>query len=299
MGHPLPVARPRRLADDAAVDVGEVGVEAGVPHAVALGLLPGEVGDVLDGRAEAGGAHHRAVGAGQAPRGHVVPPRAVHVGVEDLLDPVGLEPAPHPGARLLGDPCRGLLVGRRGRGCTDRVEQVGAPVAAHLDEEPVPAVEQLGQAQVERRATAGLGSRPGAHRDAEAGAAGVGARDGDDEGVRAAPGVVRVHGAASGEHRVVDAERAQVAGPHAEERDGPVLLRGRRSRGRPRHRDPAPCAVRATAARPWGRRPAWPTGRPLRTRRTRRRRGHGAGSGRGPARHPGRGAGRRRRRSGR
>src|SRR5690348_15942081 len=63
VGHPLAVARARRAAYRAAVDVGVVDGEAGVPPLVALDVAAVEVGHVLDRRAEARGADHRAVAA--------------------------------------------------------------------------------------------------------------------------------------------------------------------------------------------------------------------------------------------
>src|SRR3954451_5099849 len=61
VGHPLAIARLRRGVDAAAVDVGVVEREARIPQAGTLRLLAGEVRDVLDRVAEAGGADHRAV----------------------------------------------------------------------------------------------------------------------------------------------------------------------------------------------------------------------------------------------
>src|SRR4051794_27486107 len=56
VGHPLPVARTAARAHAAAVDVGVVEREAGVPGSLAHGLLPGEVRAVLNAVAEAGRA---------------------------------------------------------------------------------------------------------------------------------------------------------------------------------------------------------------------------------------------------
>src|SRR5512144_3277541 len=61
--HPLAVARAGGPAHRAAVDVRVVHREAGVPVLVALDVRAVEVGDVLDRRAEARRAHHRAVAA--------------------------------------------------------------------------------------------------------------------------------------------------------------------------------------------------------------------------------------------
>src|SRR5664279_4379687 len=83
--HPLPVAGFRRIPHRPAVDVGEIGVEAGVPHPVPFGDLAGEVRDVVHGGAAAGRADHRAVGAGLAPGRDVIPAGTLHTRVQQLL----------------------------------------------------------------------------------------------------------------------------------------------------------------------------------------------------------------------
>ena len=100
-------------------------------------------------------------------------------------------------------------------------EHLGAALAADLDEEAVPAVEDLGQREV----VACLGLRTGAHRDAEAGAGGLEAVDGDDERVLAARRVVAVGVAAAEEDAVLDRDRVQLAGAHADERERRILER--------------------------------------------------------------------------
>src|SRR4029078_5540067 len=77
VGHPLPVPRRRGTTDRAAVQVGVLEVEAGVPDPLLGHLGAGEVGDVLHVGAEAGGADHRAVGAGEGTAGELLPTRAV------------------------------------------------------------------------------------------------------------------------------------------------------------------------------------------------------------------------------
>src|SRR4029077_8845531 len=71
--HPLAVARARRVADAAAVNVGMVEREAGVEEPYALGLLTGEIGHVFNGVAETGRADQGAVSAGEAALGDLVP----------------------------------------------------------------------------------------------------------------------------------------------------------------------------------------------------------------------------------
>src|SRR5512146_1608624 len=67
--HPLAVARSARLAHAAAMDVGMVEGEAGIPGTRALRLAPREVGHVGNAGAEAGRADQRAVATGQAAGG--------------------------------------------------------------------------------------------------------------------------------------------------------------------------------------------------------------------------------------
>src|SRR5262249_58040172 len=82
--HPLPVARAARRPDRAAVDERVVDREARVPDPEASGLLAGEVGLVLDRRAEARRADERAVAAGEAALGDVVPALVLEVPGEQV-----------------------------------------------------------------------------------------------------------------------------------------------------------------------------------------------------------------------
>src|ERR1700758_3610333 len=71
---PMPVARCAGLTDAATtVDVGEVELKTRRPVPPALGVVTGEVADVFGAGAKARWAHHRAVTAGQAATGHLVP----------------------------------------------------------------------------------------------------------------------------------------------------------------------------------------------------------------------------------
>ncbi len=87
-------------------------------------------------------------------------------------------------------------------------------------------VEQLGQRQVVARPDL----RPGLHRDAEAGAAGLAAVDRDDERVAAARLVVVVGVCTADEDAVLDLDRMQLAAPDSDERER------RRRRVRPARR---------------------------------------------------------------
>ena len=103
VGHPLPVARASCRPNAAAVDVGMVEREARVPGAPAFGSLRGEVGDVLDRRAEARRAHHRAVAACEASFGYLVPARMLERVLQQLAQAVCLQMSAHASCRTLDD----------------------------------------------------------------------------------------------------------------------------------------------------------------------------------------------------
>src|SRR5271165_218940 len=212
--HPLPVARLRALADAAAVDEREVHGEATVPDPDPLGRGAGQVAMVLDGGAEAGRADHRAVRAGQAALGDLIPALVVEVRLQQLLQPVGLQRAPHLGLRPRHRGSGGADVGVRRGALRQGVQQLGAGLAAGLDQELVPAVvDQFGQREVKARLRLG----PRLHRDAEARAARLAAVDGDEEGVAATACVGFVVEWALAEHAVLDGDGIELAGAHAEE----------------------------------------------------------------------------------
>src|SRR5512143_932374 len=97
--HPLAVARAARLAHAAAMDVGMVEGEAGIPGACPLRLAPAEVGHVADTGAEAGWADQRAVATGQTAAGDIVPAGMLSVPVQQLLDGGRVERPAHGGRR--------------------------------------------------------------------------------------------------------------------------------------------------------------------------------------------------------
>ena len=151
-------------ADAAAVDVGEIEREARIPAPDAFGLVAGEVGHVLDRRAEAGRTDHRAVAAatGSARRRR---PSADARGCAQSRSRMSSCPSAGPCApRRARTTPRPREVGRRRRRAQEAGEHLGAALAAGLDEEAVLPVEQLGQREVVARRR----PRPGAHRDAEA-----------------------------------------------------------------------------------------------------------------------------------
>src|SRR6516164_11771217 len=98
--HPLAVARARRAAHTAAVDVGKIQCETGIPATHPLGGGAGQIGGVASGSAETGRTDIRAVAAGQATLGSVVPARMIGVALKQFLESLGLETASHltPGA---------------------------------------------------------------------------------------------------------------------------------------------------------------------------------------------------------
>src|SRR5262249_51130741 len=67
VAEPLPVPALAGLPHTATVQIGEVQFEARRPVLPPLGMVAGEIGDVLGARAVAGRAHHGAVPTGQAP----------------------------------------------------------------------------------------------------------------------------------------------------------------------------------------------------------------------------------------
>src|SRR5262245_7168358 len=71
--HPLPISGKGGWRHAAAVDVGMIGSEAGIPAAPAFGMIAGEIRYIFDGAAETCGTDHRAVGAGQATSRDVFP----------------------------------------------------------------------------------------------------------------------------------------------------------------------------------------------------------------------------------
>src|ERR1700739_1221821 len=75
VGQPVPVPRRPRLPDASLVHEREVELVTRRPVHPTLGVLAGEVGDVLDAGAEAGGAHHGAISTGQTPAGDLLPVR--------------------------------------------------------------------------------------------------------------------------------------------------------------------------------------------------------------------------------
>src|SRR5674476_176958 len=141
---PLPVARLHRVSDAAAVEVGEVGGEAGVPHPPPLRRAAGEVADDVDRGAETGRTDQRAVRAGQAATRHFGPARVLGVRVQQVAQAVRVERPPHVlrclSADLLG--CEMLLFARRQdldapRAGLQVVEDLLAAVATRDDEEAV------------------------------------------------------------------------------------------------------------------------------------------------------------------
>src|SRR5579862_4539475 len=102
---PLPVARAPALAYAAAVQIGEIQREAGIPFADALGRRTCEVAVILDGGAEAGRADHGAIAAGKAALGDVDPARMVRVRLQQVLDAVGVERSAHLAACPLRHGC--------------------------------------------------------------------------------------------------------------------------------------------------------------------------------------------------
>ena len=211
VGKPLPISVLPTRSEVAAGDLREIAVEAGVP--ASLGLVDGavEIGDLADTGAEAGRADHGAVRAGQATIGHVDPARMiepVHQSRRQTLSGDAL--VRHAGAAC-GDAFGGAgLVPVGGRSRFEQAHQAMALLAAGIDEEPIV---QLREHQV--IALCHLGT--GAHRRAEAGAAGAGALHRDDERLGAPRPEVLVDVRTGGKHLVLDQQGGDLTGAHAEE----------------------------------------------------------------------------------
>ena len=183
VGHPLPVARARRAPDAAAVDVGVVEREAGVPHALALGLVARRGRSCprpwCRSRSGRPSCSCRSSGSARRPR-----PSAGARGCRSSRSRMSVVSSARPIVRG----ARSAAAARRARRSAASAARgsssasTSAPrVAADLDEEAVAAVvEQLGQREVEARRRA----RAGVHRRAEAGAAGLPAVDRDEERAR-------------------------------------------------------------------------------------------------------------------
>ena len=143
----------------------------------------------------------------------LVPAGVLEVREDVLLQAFGVERPPHARARVLDQRGRRALIGRIRVAVRDLRHHLGAALAADPNEEPVLAVEQLG----EREVVAALRRRAGAHRVAEAEPAGLGAVDDDDERALTASRVVAVDVAPAGEHSILDPDRREVAAADSEE----------------------------------------------------------------------------------
>ncbi len=118
-----------------------------------------------------------------------------------------------PGRGGGGDVGRRRLVVGGGRAVGHCGEQRRATVALGNGEEPMLVAEDLGQHEV----GAGAGARARSHRGAEAGRGRVAAVHGDQDGVRAPPGMPDVDAYGTELHAILDAERREFAGTHSEE----------------------------------------------------------------------------------
>ncbi len=116
-----------------------------------------------------------------------------------------------------------MLLLTAGPGVWQLGQQIGSALAADLEHEVVASVfEHLR----ERDVVAALGGRAGAHRDAEAGVAGLRALDRDDEDVLPPGTIGRIGVRAPEQHAVEDAHRMQLARAGAQERVARGLARG-------------------------------------------------------------------------
>ena len=211
MGQPLAIALGPLGADDGAVDVAVVGVEAATPLPAVLGRLPVQRELVDVGLAEAGGADRGAVATGQAAIVQALP---VRVG-DGRLQHLRQRALGQAACLLAGGPLEAglhlleLVMGGQGRlqGVEDRLALLG--MGLHHE-----AVVELGEGQVvavlDPRAVAGGGAEAGGRR--------AQAVHGDQEEVPASLPVVRVGMGVVQEVAVVDRQGREVAGAHADHR---------------------------------------------------------------------------------
>src|SRR5271166_6740232 len=201
--------------------------EAGVPFAHTLGTIARQVAVILHGRAKAGRAHHRAIAAAETALGDLVPAWMIRIALKQFLDAVGIERPPHSARRARDDPIRIGSIGRGRRPTGDLLEQSCARAAADLDEEVVPiALHEFGQRKI--KAAACLWT--GLHRNAEAGASGLRAIDGHNEGIPPARRVSGVGIGAIAENPVLYRDRVEFAGSDPEKRVIAIASRGIRYR---------------------------------------------------------------------
>ena len=217
------------------MDVGKIHGEAGIPAPRARRLHAGEIARILHRRAEAGRADHRAIGAGEAALGDIGPARMLEIA----------QAAAHAGRRRASrGPCfcavrattasaaRPRRPSRRGAEASARTSRpVSDPTSTR---KRCSSPSQLRQRQVEAR----LRLRAGLHGDAEAGAARLAAIHRDDEVPLAPRLVVRVDIGVADQHAVLNLDRCDLAGAHADEGEARVVIRRRLDAGRLRR-----CAV--------------------------------------------------------
>ena len=224
--------------------------EAARPLPFPLDVVAGEVGHLSHARAEAGGADERAVGARQAAARHLVPAGVFEVAKQQVADALGVEAARrglarlslagvHPRGQLLRHGLRGSDLGGRAT-ALNRLRVSGGQdrtplLRSHLAGEStrLVATSVLGESEVEGMAH----RRARAHRVAEAGGHRAAAVHRHDEKLLPPGCVGGIDMLAPHEHTVLNPERLEVAGPHANHGQGrlvvsQILLRPRATRPR-------------------------------------------------------------------
>ena len=198
--------------------------EAGGPATLPGDVVAGEVGDLLDGAAEAGRADERAVGTRQAAVRDHLPTGMLEVVVEQIADAIRVEGSRsrraglshtgvHGALEVAGDGPHAVgLVCRAGREqpCgVEGVQNLAAPLRTDLDGEPIAG---FGERQIEAVGRGG----PALHRVAEAGGGRAAAVDCHDEELLTSRLIRDIDMGAVQKNSVLHAECRQIAGPHAD-----------------------------------------------------------------------------------
>lgn len=208
VGEPVPISRSDTRANDAGGEIRKLEREARVPPAPPFGVVAREVGHILDGRAEARRADHRAIGATKAALADIEPRRTLCVALQKIARSCRVDRSLHlpddPIARV-GDETF-LFWGDRPRA------ELGQNLAAHraprLEEETMAVlVDPFRHGEIEPA----VGERPRTDRSAEARGSRFGAVRDDHEAGPTTLRVRRVWSGAVAQDAILHCDRRRVA----------------------------------------------------------------------------------------